>query len=67
MTALIVGYGSIGARHARILTGLGCRTMHESLQSGDDCDACTMDEGMEIVRLIEAAEVVVAQRKWGER
>lgn len=26
MTALVIGYGSIGARHARLLTELGCRT-----------------------------------------
>lgn len=26
MKALVVGYGSIGARHARLLTELGCRT-----------------------------------------
>lgn len=26
MSVLVVGYGSIGARHARILTALGCRT-----------------------------------------
>lgn len=25
-TALVIGYGSIGARHARVLTGLGCST-----------------------------------------
>ncbi|KJS66613.1 MAG: oxidoreductase [Peptococcaceae bacterium BICA1-7] len=35
MKALVVGYGSIGARHARILTDLGCRV---SVVSGREID-----------------------------
>lgn len=35
MRALVVGYGSIGARHARLLTELGCRTAAVSKREVD--------------------------------
>jgi siroheme synthase (precorrin-2 oxidase/ferrochelatase) len=34
-TALVIGYGSIGARHARLLIELGCRTIVVSGRSID--------------------------------
>lgn len=43
------------------------RAMHEALLSGAGDDVCTVGEGVEIVRLIEAAELAAAQGRWVER
>lgn len=43
------------------------RAMHEALLSENVDTLCSMSEGMEVMRLIEAAEMAVAQRRWVER
>lgn len=43
------------------------RAMHEAILSGDADTLCSLDEGNETLRLIEAAELAAERREWVER
>lgn len=58
MKALVLGYGSIGARHARILTELGCATTVVSARQVDFAD--TMHDLAKAVRERAPDYVVIA-------
>ena len=54
--ALVVGYGSIGARHARLLAELGCRTV---VVSGRNIDFPFIYPNLEVALATEQSEYVV--------
>lgn len=43
------------------------RAMHEAVFSGRKESLCSLDEGLEVLRLIEAAELATEHQKWVER
>lgn len=56
MNALVVGYGSIGARHARLLTELGCRT---AVVSGREVEFPVVYSDLAVALATERPEYVV--------
>lgn len=56
MNALVIGYGSIGARHARLLTELGCRT---AVISGREVDFPIVYSDLVAALAMECPEYVV--------
>jgi predicted dehydrogenase len=56
LTALVVGYGSIGVRHARLLSELGCRTV---VVSGRNIEFPVAYRGLETALATEQPEYVV--------
>lgn len=43
------------------------RQMHKSILEGDNDVLCSFKEGLEVLRMIEAAELSIEQKKWVER
>lgn len=43
------------------------RAMHEAILTGNTGSPCTLEEGVEILRLVEAAELAAKNREWVER